>query len=110
VGRDPGDLRMVGGGNDVAEGDGGSGFRGCGSPAWTKPDCLGGSDVVMAVMIASVTVLYFLLHSKYHNWYLDGGKTKTRLTFGVVKTTTVGPTSRRVFVVAVVHSVTVGVL
>ena len=110
MGRDPSDLRVVGGGNDVAEGDAAVDLGVVGSPAWTKPDCLGGSNVVIAVMIASVTVLYFLLHSKYHNWYLDGGKTKTRLTFGAVKTTTVGPTSRRVFVVAVVHSVTVGVL
>jgi hypothetical protein len=35
-----------------------------GSPSWTKPDCLGGSNVVMVVMIARVAVLYFLLHSK----------------------------------------------
>jgi hypothetical protein len=37
-----------------------------GSPSWTKPDCLGGSDVVMVVMFARVAVLYFLLHSKRH--------------------------------------------
>jgi hypothetical protein len=73
VGRDPSDLRMVGGGNDVAEGDAAVDLGVVGSPAWTKPDCLGGSDVVIVVMIASVTVLYFLLHSKYHNLYLDGG-------------------------------------